>query len=48
MKYLVEEESGTYSGSSHQHDGYYAGDFSHRPVRPVDCQSSGLLMGAAA
>lgn len=32
----VEEEHATYSRSPHPHNGYYAGDFSQRPVdRPV-------------
>lgn len=27
---LIEVESGTYTGSAHRHNGYYAGDFSGR------------------
>ena len=30
---VIEEESGIYSGRSHPHNGYYAGDFSALPVR---------------
>lgn len=29
----VEQESGTFTRSAHRHNGYYAGDFSGRPVR---------------
>ena len=29
----IEEEHGTYVGHVHPHNGYYAGDFSHRDVR---------------
>ncbi|HET7736879.1 MAG TPA: hypothetical protein VFK52_12950 [Nocardioidaceae bacterium] len=33
---VIEEESGTYQArQSHPHNGYYAGDFSGRPVRPM-------------
>jgi hypothetical protein len=28
---LIEEESGTWTGSLHPHNGYYAGDFSDVP-----------------
>jgi hypothetical protein len=31
--FTIEEESGTYTGSLHRHNGYYAGDFSRDPVR---------------
>ena len=32
----VENESGTYSGRVHHHNGYYAGDFAaQRQVRPA-------------
>jgi hypothetical protein len=31
--FIIEEESGTFSGTVHPHNGYYAGDFSHTPVR---------------
>lgn len=48
MKHVVEEETGTITGPCHQHDGYYAGDFSHRPVRPLDCGAYEHLMGEAA
>jgi hypothetical protein len=30
---VIEEESGTYTGRRHPHNGYYAGDFSTQPVR---------------
>lgn len=33
MSYVIEEERGTYTGTRHPHNGYYAGDFSGRPVR---------------
>jgi hypothetical protein len=29
--FTIEEESGTYTGSVHTHNGYYAGDFTHTP-----------------
>lgn len=31
--FTIEEESGTYTGSSRRHNGYYAGDFTRSPVR---------------
>jgi hypothetical protein len=31
--FIIEEESGTSTGTLRQHNGYYAGDFSHTPVR---------------
>ena len=31
--FTIEEESGTYTGSLHRHNGYYAGDFTRNPVR---------------
>lgn len=30
--FTIEEESGTYTGPRHRHDGYYAGDFSRTPM----------------
>lgn len=30
---LIEVESGTYTGSAHRHNGYYAGDFSETPFQ---------------
>jgi len=30
---VIEEESGTYTGRMHPHNGYYAGDFSGQPLR---------------
>ena len=32
---IIEEESGTWSGLRHKHNGYYAGDFSDAPFRPL-------------
>ena len=34
---IIEQESGTYSGRTHPHNGYYAGDFSaqRRSSRPT-------------
>lgn len=32
MSYIIEEETGTYTGTRHRHNGYYAGDFSRHPV----------------
>ena len=32
---IIEEETGTWSGLRHQHNGYYAGDFSDAPYRPL-------------
>jgi hypothetical protein len=34
--FTIEEESGTYTGSRHSHNGYYAGDFSRTPMRTAD------------
>jgi hypothetical protein len=37
---VIEEESGTYSGRVHPHNGYYAGDFTTRPyVEPTAWRS---------
>jgi hypothetical protein len=30
--FIIEEESGTYTGSPRRHNGYYAGDFSRNPM----------------
>lgn len=30
--FTIEEDSGTVSGTSHGHNGYYAGDFSGSPL----------------
>lgn len=36
MSYEVEIETGTYRARrTHPHNGYYAGDFSDRPVQPM-------------
>lgn len=32
MSYIIEDETGTYTGTQHRHNGYYAGDFSRTPV----------------
>lgn len=32
---VIEEESGTFSGSVHPHNGYYAGDFSRHALEPA-------------
>ena len=32
---IIEEETGTWSGLRHKHNGYYAGDFSDSPFRPL-------------
>jgi hypothetical protein len=48
MKHIVEEESGTYTGATRQHNGYYAGDFAGRPFpspEPGDIRSSGSRGG---
>ena len=31
--FTIEEDSGTYTGSIHPHNGYYAGDFTRNPTR---------------
>jgi len=36
---FIEEESGTFTGFQHQHNGYYAGDFSQAPLRLLDLRS---------
>ena len=36
MSYVIEEETGTYTGPRHRHNGYYAGDFSRTPVATAD------------
>jgi hypothetical protein len=46
MNHIVEEERGTYTGSWHRHNGYYAGDFSDQPVRPMDPSSFEGTTGA--
>jgi hypothetical protein len=33
--FTIEEDSGTYTGSIHPHNGYYAGDFTRIPTRTV-------------
>ncbi|MFC4786316.1 hypothetical protein ACT8ZV_17700 [Nocardioides sp. MAHUQ-72] len=32
MSYIIEEETGTYTGPRRRHNGYYAGDFSRTPL----------------
>lgn len=39
---IIEEESGTSRGWVHQHNGYYAGDFSH-PRFPVTVGGDGYF-----
>lgn len=36
----IEEDSGTYTGHGHGHNGYYAGDFSQRPQYRLAAVSS--------
>jgi hypothetical protein len=48
MNYIVEEESGTYTGSTRRHNGYYAGDFASRPLQPLELGISDLRVTAAA
>jgi hypothetical protein len=48
MNYIVEEESGTYTGSTRRHNGYYAGDFAGRPFQPLEPGISDLRVPAAA
>ena len=31
--FTIEDDRGTYTGSVHRHNGYYAGDFTRSPVR---------------
>lgn len=38
---LIEVESGTYTGSAHRHNGYYAGDFSETPFQWSRLYASG-------
>jgi hypothetical protein len=45
MNHIIEEERGTYTGSWHRHNGYYAGDFSDRPVQPLDLRTFDLTAG---
>ena len=35
MSYII-EETGTYTGTRHRHNGYYAGDFSRTPVASAE------------
>ena len=41
MNRIIEEESGTYTGSHRRHNGYYAGDFSRTPM-PTASELSAL------
>jgi hypothetical protein len=50
---IIEQEQGTYVGSRHAHNGYYAGDFSQtRPAseqpRPIAAGRSGTVDRPAA
>lgn len=44
---VIEEESGTYTGYLHPHNGYYAGDFS-RMAATVEVSATVLLLRPAA
>jgi hypothetical protein len=33
--FIVEEDSGTFTGTARRHNGYYAGDFADIPIRTV-------------
>jgi hypothetical protein len=33
MSYTIEEDHGTYTGTRHRHNGYYAGDFAPTQMR---------------
>ena len=39
---VIEEESGTYTGHAHPHNGYYAGSFSRMPAT-VEVRATVLL-----
>jgi hypothetical protein len=39
---IIEQESGTWTGSIHPHNGYYAGDFSDVPP-PTQSQLAALM-----
>lgn len=47
---MIEEESGTYTGFVHPHNGYYAGDFSRRGavVRSTPTRNVAQLLRASA
>ena len=32
---IIEEETGTWTGGGHRHNGYCAGDFGNAPFRPL-------------
>ena len=36
MSCIIEAEHGTYTGTRHPHNGYYAGDFSHTPMPSME------------
>lgn len=42
MSRIIEEETGRYSGKVHQHNGYFAGDFSGQPVAVLRFRSAGV------
>jgi hypothetical protein len=42
---IIEVESGTCTGSRHHHNGYYAGDFSTRPI-PTDLTALSRRQGS--
>ena len=37
--FTIEEDSGTYTGSLCRHNGYYAGDFSRKPMGTATASS---------
>jgi hypothetical protein len=39
---IIEQESGTWTGSIHPHNGYYAGDFSDSPP-PTQIELAALM-----
>ncbi|NUR05762.1 MAG: hypothetical protein HOQ22_18775 [Nocardioidaceae bacterium] len=38
--FTIEEDSGTYTGSLRRHNGYYAGDFTRKPVSTATARSA--------
>ena len=48
MNHIVEEETGTYTGATRRHNGYYAGDFAGRPFQPLERGISDPRVPAAA
>ena len=48
MNRIIEEETGTYRGKQHPHNGYYAGDFSGQPFNAPDLRIHLTRLEAAA